>query len=53
VWGGDLVENGAVPFAGDGYPLDWVATAAALADLVAPGNGVIVPGHRDQGGRDQ
>ena len=51
VWGGDLVENGAVPFAGDGYPLDWVATAAALADLVAPGNGVIVPGHGDQGGR--
>ena len=23
VWAGDLVENGEVPFFGDGYPLDW------------------------------
>lgn len=51
VWGGDLVEHGNVPFFGDGYPLDWVATSAALAELVDPGRGVIVPGHGDHGGR--
>lgn len=51
VWAGDLVENGAVPFFGDGYPLDWPATAAALASLVAPGDGIIVPGHGDHAGR--
>ena len=26
-WAGDLLEGGAVPFFGDGYPLDWPATA--------------------------
>lgn len=51
VWAGDLVENGALPFYGDGYPLDWPATAAALAAMVAPGTGVIVPGHGDRAGR--
>lgn len=51
VWGGDLVENGNVPFFGDGYPLDWVATSAALAALVDPDRGVIVPGHGDHAGR--
>jgi glyoxylase-like metal-dependent hydrolase (beta-lactamase superfamily II) len=51
VWAGDLVEQGNVPFFGDGYPLDWVATAAALADLVDPTRGVIVPGHGDHAGR--
>ena len=49
VWAGDLVENGAIPFFGDGYPLDWPATAAALAASV--GDGVVVPGHGDHGGR--
>jgi len=47
---GDLVENGAVPFYSDGYPLDWPATAAALAELV--GDGIVVPGHGDHAGRD-
>ena len=51
VWAGDLFENGAVPFFGDGYPLDWPATAAALADLVSPGRGIVVPGHGDHDGR--
>lgn len=51
VWAGDLMENGAVPFYGDGFPLDWPATAAALAALVTPGTGVIVPGHGDYAGR--
>jgi glyoxylase-like metal-dependent hydrolase (beta-lactamase superfamily II) len=48
LFGGDLVEQGNVPFFGDGYPLDWVATAAALVPLVT---GVLVPGHGDHGGR--
>lgn len=51
VWAGDLVENGALPFYGDGYPMDWPATAAALAALVAPGSGIIVPGHGDHADR--
>jgi glyoxylase-like metal-dependent hydrolase (beta-lactamase superfamily II) len=51
VWAGDLLEDGAVPFFGDGYPFDWPATAAALAELVTPGSGVVVPGHGDHAGR--
>ncbi|MGK2849646.1 MAG: MBL fold metallo-hydrolase [Candidatus Limnocylindrales bacterium] len=51
VWAGDLVENGAVPFYGDGFPLDWPSTAAALAAQVTPGTGVIVPGHGNHAGR--
>ena len=39
------------PFFGDGYPLDWVATAAALADSWIRSDGVIVPGHGDHAGR--
>ena len=31
VFAGDLVEGGAVPYFGDGYPLDWPATVEALA----------------------
>jgi glyoxylase-like metal-dependent hydrolase (beta-lactamase superfamily II) len=48
VFAGDLVEGGAVPFFNDAYPLDWPATATALADLVT---GRIVPGHGDHAGR--
>ena len=51
MWAGDLIENGNVPFFGDGYPLDWVATATALAELVDPADGVVVPGHGDHAGR--
>lgn len=50
LFAGDLLENGAVPWYGDGYPLDWPATAAAVTDLV--GGGVVVPGHGDHAGRD-
>ncbi len=39
---GDLVENGAPPFFGDGFPLDWPATAERLLALVS---GPVVPGH--------
>jgi glyoxylase-like metal-dependent hydrolase (beta-lactamase superfamily II) len=51
VFGGDIVEQGNVPFYGDGYPLDWPATAAALARLVPAGDGILVPGHGDHAGR--
>ena len=50
LFAGDLIENGNVPFFGDGYPLDWPATAAAIVPLV--GDGVVVPGHGDHAGRD-
>jgi glyoxylase-like metal-dependent hydrolase (beta-lactamase superfamily II) len=46
VFGGDLIENGAVPAFGDSYPLDWPATVDRLAPLV---DGVAVPGHGDPG----
>ncbi len=49
VFAGDLLENGAVPFFGDGYPLDWPATAVAVASMI--GDGVVVPGHGDHAGR--
>ena len=39
---GDLVEEGAPPQFGDGFPLDWPATMDALLDLVT---GPVVPGH--------
>ncbi|MDO8483400.1 MAG: MBL fold metallo-hydrolase [Candidatus Limnocylindrales bacterium] len=48
VFAGDLVEGGAIPYFGDAYPLDWPATAEALAGLVT---GTIVPGHGDHAGR--
>jgi glyoxylase-like metal-dependent hydrolase (beta-lactamase superfamily II) len=46
---GDLVENGATPYFGDGYPMDWPATAEALLALVGPST-VVVPGHGDHAG---
>jgi glyoxylase-like metal-dependent hydrolase (beta-lactamase superfamily II) len=48
VFAGDLIEGGNVPFFGDAYPLDWPATADALAALVT---GIVVPGHGDHAGR--
>ena len=50
VFAGDLLENGAVPFYGDAYPIDWATTAAHLARLVDPDRGVVVPGHGDHAG---
>jgi glyoxylase-like metal-dependent hydrolase (beta-lactamase superfamily II) len=49
VFAGDLIENGATPYFGDGYPIEWPATAEALVDVV--GDGVVVPGHGDVGDR--
>lgn len=48
VFAGDLIEGGSVPFFNDAYPLDWPATADALAELVT---GIVVPGHGDHAGR--
>lgn len=45
---GDLLENGAPPFFGDGYPLDWPATLERVVELVT---GPVVPGHGDVGDR--
>jgi glyoxylase-like metal-dependent hydrolase (beta-lactamase superfamily II) len=39
---GDLVEEGAPPQFGDGFPLDWPATMDALLELA---DGPVVPGH--------
>jgi glyoxylase-like metal-dependent hydrolase (beta-lactamase superfamily II) len=42
LFAGDLLEDGATPFFGDGYPLDWPETVSRLSDLV---RGPVVPGH--------
>jgi glyoxylase-like metal-dependent hydrolase (beta-lactamase superfamily II) len=46
---GDLLENGAPPYFGDGFPIDWPATAEALLAMVGDGT-VVVPGHGDHAG---
>jgi glyoxylase-like metal-dependent hydrolase (beta-lactamase superfamily II) len=48
LFGGDLVENGAPPYFGDGFPMEWPATVERLVDLVS---GALVPGHGDVGDR--
>jgi glyoxylase-like metal-dependent hydrolase (beta-lactamase superfamily II) len=48
LFAGDLVEAGAPPYFGDGYPMDWPATVERLVELVA---GAAVPGHGDVGDR--
>jgi glyoxylase-like metal-dependent hydrolase (beta-lactamase superfamily II) len=47
LFAGDLLENGAAPYFGDGYPLDWPATVEAIARFPAA---AFVPGHGDVGG---
>jgi glyoxylase-like metal-dependent hydrolase (beta-lactamase superfamily II) len=42
LFAGDLVENGNVPYFGDGYPIDWPETAYRVAELT---DHVVVPGH--------
>jgi glyoxylase-like metal-dependent hydrolase (beta-lactamase superfamily II) len=47
---GDLLENGAVPYFGDGYPMDWPETAQRLLALTDETT-VVVPGHGDHADR--
>ncbi len=44
VLAGDLVEEGGPPMFGDGYPLEWPETLAALLRLMSPAT-TVVPGH--------
>lgn len=48
LFAGDLLEAGATPYFGDGYPLDWPETASRLLELV---RGPVVPGHGAVGDR--
>ena len=48
LFAGDLLENGATPFFGDGFPIDWPATVEAVVELVT---GAVVPGHGNVGDR--
>ena len=48
LFAGDLLENDAVPYFGDGYPIEWPATVERLLGLVA---GPVVPGHGSIGDR--
>ena len=47
---GDLLEGGATPYFGDGFPLDWPATVEAILALTGERT-VVVPGHGDLAGR--
>jgi glyoxylase-like metal-dependent hydrolase (beta-lactamase superfamily II) len=47
---GDLLENGASPYFGDAFPMDWPATLEALLGRTGPST-VVVPGHGDHAGR--
>lgn len=48
LFAGDLLENDAVPWFGDGFPMDWPQTVERLLDLV---RGPVVPGHGSLGDR--
>ena len=48
LFAGDLLENDAVPWYGDGFPMDWPATIEQLVELV---RGSVVPGHGSLGDR--
>lgn len=48
LFAGDLIENGAPPSFGDGYPIDWPDTVEQLIPLAT---GAVVPGHGAVGDR--
>jgi glyoxylase-like metal-dependent hydrolase (beta-lactamase superfamily II) len=48
LFAGDLLENDATPFFGDGFPIDWPATVERLVELAT---GAVVPGHGTVGDR--
>jgi hypothetical protein len=41
---GDLLEEGAPPVFGDGFPISWPVTLESAAEI---GSSIIVPGHGD------
>jgi glyoxylase-like metal-dependent hydrolase (beta-lactamase superfamily II) len=47
---GDLLENGAPPWFGDGFPMDWPATAERILAMTGDRT-VVSPGHGDHAGR--
>ena len=47
---GDLLENGAPPWFGDGYPLDWPATTERILAMTSEDT-VVSPGHGAHAGR--
>lgn len=49
LFAGDLVEEGAAPWFGDGYPTEWVATLDRMLEDV---RGPVLPGHGDVVDRD-
>jgi glyoxylase-like metal-dependent hydrolase (beta-lactamase superfamily II) len=49
VCAGDLLENGAAPYFGDGYPIEWPATVERMLELIGERT-VVVPGHGAPGG---
>jgi glyoxylase-like metal-dependent hydrolase (beta-lactamase superfamily II) len=52
IFAGDLLENGAPPWTGDGYPLDWPGTAEAILTLASgKAEAAVVPGHGAVGDR--
>jgi glyoxylase-like metal-dependent hydrolase (beta-lactamase superfamily II) len=48
LFAGDLLENGSPPWFGDGYPLDWPATAEGILALTT---GPVAAGHGEVGDR--
>lgn len=48
LFAGDLLENGAPPYFGDGFPIDWPDSVERLLELV---DGPVVPGHGDAADR--
>ena len=47
---GDLLENGAAPSFGDGFPIEWPETVESILARTGPGT-VVVPGHGAHAGR--
>jgi glyoxylase-like metal-dependent hydrolase (beta-lactamase superfamily II) len=50
LFAGDLLENGAPPYFGDAFPLDWPDAVERMLALV-DGRTRVVPGHGDPAGR--
>jgi glyoxylase-like metal-dependent hydrolase (beta-lactamase superfamily II) len=48
LFAGDLIEQGAVPFFGDGYPLEWPDTVERMLTILPE---MVVPGHGQIGDR--